>query len=93
MTALTWALIAVGLVTVAACQVRVRQEGGPSREVAIALSLASVLALPALLVDEAPAAAWGLWGTTTIAAALIWAVADTLRTAPNRAAGGPRRKS
>lgn len=87
MSALTWVLIAAGLATVAACGVRVHRVGGPSREVAIALPVAAVLALPGLLTNDAPAAAWGLWGATTIAAALTWAVADTPRDFPARAAG------
>ncbi|MBW8705525.1 hypothetical protein MBT84_38565 [Streptomyces sp. MBT84] len=68
MTALTWVLIAVGLMTVAACGVRVHHVGGPLREAAIALPVAAVLALPDLLTTRASAAAWGLWGATTIAA-------------------------
>jgi hypothetical protein len=91
MTVLTWVLIAVGLVIVAACGVRVHRVGGPSWQVAIALPVAGVLALPGLLAEDAPAAAWGLWGATTITAALIWAVADTLRDIPGRAAGKSRR--
>ncbi|WP_406263804.1 hypothetical protein OHT93_02450 [Streptomyces sp. NBC_00191] len=91
MTALTWSLIAVGVMTVAASSVRVHRVGGPSREVAIALPVAAVVPLSGLLEDDAPAAAWGLWGATTIAAALTWAVADTLRDIPNQAAGKARR--
>ncbi|MGW3151514.1 hypothetical protein ACWDG1_44285 [Streptomyces sp. NPDC001177] len=91
MAVLTWVLIAVGLVTVAGCGVRVHRAGGPSQEVAIALPVAAVLALPGLLADEAPAAAWGLWAATTIAAALTWAVADTLHDVPDRPAGKSRR--
>ncbi|MED7824559.1 hypothetical protein [Streptomyces chiangmaiensis] len=93
MTALTWVLIAVGLMTVAACVVRVHRMGGPSREVAIALPVAAALALPGLLADQAPAVVWGLWGATTIAAALTWAVANTLRDIPDRAAGKARSTS
>ncbi|MGW7406196.1 hypothetical protein ACWGI9_21110 [Streptomyces sp. NPDC054833] len=93
MRVLTWLLVAVGLITVAACGVRVHREGGPSRQVAIVLPTAVVLALVGLLADEAPAAAWGLWGATAIAAALTWAVADALRDMPDRAAGKPRKSS
>ncbi|MEU9242331.1 hypothetical protein [Streptomyces shenzhenensis] len=93
MTALTWVLIIVGLLIVTACGFRVHRVGGPSREVTTALPVAAVLALPGLLTDEAPAAAWGLWGATSIAAALTWAVADTLRDIPNRTAGKARRTS
>ncbi|MET9041758.1 hypothetical protein ACWDWS_43100 [Streptomyces sp. NPDC003328] len=93
MTALTWVLIAVGLMTVAACGVRVHLVGGPPREAPIALPVAAVLALPGLLTTQAPAAAWGLWGATTTAAALTWALADTLRDIPDRAAGKARRTS
>ena len=91
MTALTWVLIAVGLVTVAACGVQVHRVGGPSRDVTIALPVDAVIALPGLLADDAPAAAWGLWGATTIAAAVAWAIADTLHDIPARAAGKARR--
>ncbi|UXY32308.1 hypothetical protein [Streptomyces sp. HUAS TT20] len=93
MTALTWILIAVGLVTVAVCAARVHRQGGPSPRATLALPIAGVLALPALLVEDVPTAAWGLWGTITIAATLTWAVADTLRDIPNRAAGKARRMS
>jgi hypothetical protein len=85
MTALTWILIAVGLVTVAVCTARVHRWGSPVPGTTLALPVAGVLALPALLLDDAPAAAWGLWGTTTLATALTWAVADTLRDVPARA--------
>jgi hypothetical protein len=49
MTALTWILIAVGLVTVAACAARVHHLGAPSRGAAIALPTAAALSLSALL--------------------------------------------
>ncbi|MFF3518351.1 hypothetical protein [Streptomyces sp. NPDC002573] len=88
MTALTWVLIAVGFV--AACGVRVHRVGGLSRGVAIVVPVAAVLALPGLLADEAPAAAWGLWGAIALAAALNWAVADTLRDIADRKAGKTR---
>ncbi|TQK45143.1 hypothetical protein FBY35_6687 [Streptomyces sp. SLBN-118] len=91
MTALTWLLIAVGLVTVAVCAAQVHRRHGPSRGAAQTLPIAGVLSLPALLVDDAPAAAWGLWGATAIAAALTWAVADTLRNAPGRVRHTARR--
>ncbi|MFG2026881.1 hypothetical protein [Streptomyces sp. NPDC048825] len=91
MTALTWILTAVGLLSVAVCAVQVHRQGGPSPEATLTLLIAGVLALPALLVDDASAAAWGLWGTTTIAAALTWAVADTLRDTPGRARHTARR--
>ncbi|MFI7413582.1 hypothetical protein ACIBU0_33465 [Streptomyces sp. NPDC049627] len=91
MTALTWTLIAVGLATVAVCSVQVHRLGGPSRAATIALPTAALPALPALLAQDSPAAAWGLWGATTISAALTWAVADTLRDIPGRRAGGARR--
>ncbi|MFD8501257.1 hypothetical protein ACFV2L_00680 [Streptomyces sp. NPDC059687] len=47
MTALTWVLIAVGLMTVAACGVRVHLVGGPPREAPIALPVAAVPPSPA----------------------------------------------
>ncbi|NBM14450.1 hypothetical protein [Streptomyces sp. GC420] len=93
MTALTWILAAAGVIAVAACGVRVFRVGRPSQGVAAALPVAAVLALPGLLSHDAPAAAWGLWGATTISAALTWAVADTLRDLPDRAAGKARRTS
>ncbi|MFI6010098.1 hypothetical protein ACIBAG_14980 [Streptomyces sp. NPDC051243] len=89
MTPLIWILITIGAVTVIACGVRVHRVGGPSRDVAIALPVAAVLALPGLLADEATAAAWGLWGATTIAAALTWAVADTVRDIRRQTPGKP----
>ncbi|MFE9644464.1 hypothetical protein ACFYO0_10140 [Streptomyces sp. NPDC006365] len=58
MTALTWILIAVGLVTVAVCTTRVHRRGGPVPGAILALPAAGVLALPSLLLDDAPAAAW-----------------------------------
>ncbi|MFE1786873.1 hypothetical protein ACFW7J_00460 [Streptomyces sp. NPDC059525] len=94
MTALTWLLSAVGLVAVAACGVQVDRVRGPSREVAIAPPVAAVLALPGPLADDAPPAAWGLRGATTIAAALTWAVAGSVRgaqAASNRPGGHCRR--
>ncbi|MFF3128704.1 hypothetical protein ACFVRD_42100 [Streptomyces sp. NPDC057908] len=48
------------------------------------LLAAGLLPVPALLANDAPAAAWGLWGATTIAAALVYAVGDTLRDVPPR---------
>ncbi|MGW5582619.1 hypothetical protein [Streptomyces sp. NPDC003857] len=78
---------------VAACGARVHRVRAPSREVAVALPVAAVITLPGLLADQAPAAAWGLWGGTTIAAALTWALADTLRDFPSRAADKARRTS
>ncbi|MBA2806903.1 hypothetical protein E0500_005440 [Streptomyces sp. KM273126] len=91
MTALTWILIAIGLVTVAVCAARVHHLGGHSRDAVIALPATGVLSLPALLAHEAPTAAWGLWGAITIASALTWAVADTMRDLPAQGAGNARR--
>ena len=92
MTTLTWILTAIGLVTVAVCAAWVHHQGGPGPGTTLApLPVAGVLALPPLLLDDAPAAAWGLWGTTTLAAALTWAVADTLRDVPARARHTARR--
>lgn len=48
------------------------------------LLAAGLLPVPALLANDAPGAAWGLWGATTIAAALVYAVGDTLRDVPPR---------
>ncbi|WP_225804014.1 hypothetical protein [Streptomyces sp. NK15101] len=82
MTVLIWLLLAIGVLAVAICAVHVHRHHGPTREVSVVLPLAGLSALPALLVEDASAAAWGLWGVTGIAAALTWAVADTLRDIP-----------
>jgi hypothetical protein len=61
---------------------------------ALALVAAGLLPLPALLSTDAPAAAGGLWGATTIAVGLTWAFADILRTtaAPPAASRARRRQ-
>ncbi len=56
---------------------------GRSHRTAPALLASGVLPVPALLVAAAPAAAWGLWGAGTIAAALAYAAGDTLRDLPS----------
>ncbi|MEU2266683.1 hypothetical protein ABZ568_09645 [Streptomyces olindensis] len=56
------------------------------RRTAPALLTAGVLPLPALLATDAPAGAWGLWGAGYIAAATVYAFAETLR--DTRAAQG-----
>ncbi|WP_406364862.1 hypothetical protein [Streptomyces sp. NBC_01546] len=102
MEALAWALLALGAVTTVACAVRLarRDRGdapGLARAVprtAPALLASGLLPLPAILAAAMPAAAWGLWGVDTIAAALVYAVADTTRDTPGpqppyRAGSGP----
>ncbi|MFC9753096.1 hypothetical protein [Streptomyces sp. NPDC056921] len=92
MDALAWALIILGDLATAACAVHLarRHHRAPAglirslHRTAPVLLAAGLLPLPALLADDAPAAAWGLWGATTIAAALVHAVGDTLRDVPPR---------
>ncbi|MFD0368002.1 hypothetical protein [Streptomyces sp. NPDC059071] len=91
MTVLIRLLLAGGVLSVAASALQVHRRRGPTRSVTVALPVASLLALPALLAGEASAAAWGLWGATVIAAALTWAVADTLRDIPAPPPTGSRR--
>ncbi|MEU2233531.1 hypothetical protein [Streptomyces vietnamensis] len=91
MTVLIWLLLAIGVLAVAASALQVHRRHGPTREVAVTLPAAGLLALPALLAGDASAAAWGLWGTTVIAVALTWAVADTLRDIPAPPPAGSRR--
>ncbi|MFD3920189.1 hypothetical protein [Streptomyces sp. NPDC058595] len=102
MDALAWTLIILGDLAVAACAVHLarrhrRDVAGLARSLhrsAPVLLAVGLLPVSALLADDAPAAAWGLWGATTIAAALVYAVADTLRDLPpcTRAAAQARGK-
>ncbi|MCX5275387.1 hypothetical protein [Streptomyces virginiae] len=88
---LVWLLITVQVLTIAACALRLARchRRDASRldrtlhRTAPALLAAGVLPVPTLLVADAPAAAWGLWGAGTIAAALAHAVGDTLRDIPS----------
>lgn len=99
---LVWVLITVQVLTIAACATllarRHRRDAsrlaGTLHRTAPVLLASGVLPVPALLVADAPAAAWGLWGAGTIAAALAYAVGDTLRDIPSpqtatRAGSGP----
>ncbi|MFB7171911.1 hypothetical protein ACFCYM_13925 [Streptomyces sp. NPDC056254] len=99
---LVWLLIAVQVLTIAACarHLAQRHRRDASRlartlhRTAPVLLASAVLPVPALLVADAPAVAWGLWGAGTIAAALVHAVGDTLRDIPgpqaaSRAGSGP----
>ncbi|WP_030587817.1 hypothetical protein [Streptomyces anulatus] len=89
--ALVWLLITVQALTVAACAMLLARRhrtdaSGLARTLhraAPALLAAGALPVPALLVADAPAVAWGLWGAGTIAAALAYAVGDTLRDIPS----------
>ncbi|MFE6222687.1 hypothetical protein [Streptomyces sp. NPDC057854] len=92
---LIWVLITVQVVVTAGCAVLLKRHhrrdardlARTIRRTAAALSVVGVLPLPALLATDTPAAAWGLWGAATIASALVYATADTLRDIPaNRAA-------
>ncbi|KPC66595.1 hypothetical protein ADL29_04065 [Streptomyces chattanoogensis] len=103
MDALAWTLIILGDVAIAACAVHLtrrhrRAPAGPvhsvPRTVPILLA-AGVFPVPALLAADAPAAAWGLWGASAIAATLVYAVGEALcdlppctRTGPGSGAGG-----
>ncbi|MER6126399.1 hypothetical protein ABT173_28055 [Streptomyces sp. NPDC001795] len=55
MAAVTWGLIAVGILAVAVCAVHVHHTRGPPRAIVVALPIAAALALPALLPQDAPA--------------------------------------
>ncbi|MGA5411875.1 hypothetical protein ACPCSC_32055 [Streptomyces lavendulocolor] len=92
---LIWLLITVQVLVIAGCAVLLKRRhrrdarhlARTIRRTAAALFVTGVLPVPALLATDAPAAAWGLWGAATIAAALVYATADTLRDIPaNRAA-------
>ncbi|WP_030843849.1 hypothetical protein [Streptomyces sp. NRRL F-4474] len=84
---LVWLLTSVQVVTTTGCAVLLTRRHQPDarhlarsiHRCAPVLAAAAVLPLPALLVADAPAAAWGLWGALTITAALIYARADALR--------------
>ncbi|WP_181646965.1 hypothetical protein [Streptomyces sp. WAC00263] len=89
MRTLALALVAVQLLTVAACAVRLaRHPRDPARlprtlhRTAAVLLGASALPLVALLATEASMVAWGLWGAGYLTAAVVWAGADTLRDIP-----------
>ncbi|WP_328678050.1 hypothetical protein OG905_27680 [Streptomyces sp. NBC_00322] len=87
MEVLAWTLIALGALTTAACAVhltrsRRRDASGLASSIhrtAPVLLAAGLLPSPALIAGDLPAAAWGLWGAVTIAAALVYSAADTLR--------------
>ncbi|MFD8302852.1 hypothetical protein ACFV29_10930 [Streptomyces sp. NPDC059690] len=92
MIALAWALLAVQILVTGWYAYRLTRlehhgaaEAYPTRRAASALIAVCVFPLPALLATDAPAAAWGLWGCGYIAAALVYAFADTLRDVPSAA--------
>ncbi|MET9849693.1 hypothetical protein ACFZC6_30605 [Streptomyces ossamyceticus] len=84
---LTWLLLALQLLTTAASGVLLARRGKRDasrldrsiRRTAPVLLIAGALPPAALLATDAPAGAWGLWGVGCIAAALVYAFADTLR--------------
>ncbi|WP_137990795.1 hypothetical protein [Streptomyces vilmorinianum] len=90
MDTLVWTLILLGYLATIACAVHLarrhrRAPAGLDRTLhrtALVLLAVGVLPVPALLTADAPAAAWGLWGASAIAAALVHAYADTLRDLP-----------
>ncbi|KOU59448.1 hypothetical protein ADK57_33315 [Streptomyces sp. MMG1533] len=92
MDAVVWTLVILGELATAWCAVRLtrrhhRDPAGLVRSLhrtALILLVAGLVPIPALLSDDAPAAAWGLWGATAITAALVYAVGDTLRDLPPR---------
>ncbi|WP_198359501.1 hypothetical protein [Streptomyces fildesensis] len=92
MEVLAWTLITLGALTTAVCAVhltrsRRRDASGLARSIhhtAAVLLAAGLLPAPALIAGEPAAAAWGLWGAVTIAAALVYCAADTLRDIPDR---------
>ncbi|WP_149182585.1 hypothetical protein [Streptomyces sp. TRM49041] len=94
---LVWILITIQVLAVAACAMLLARShrrdasrlARTLHRTAPALLAAGMLPLPALLVADAPAVAWGLWGACTIAAALAHAVGDTLRDIPSPQAATP----
>ncbi|WP_079052585.1 hypothetical protein [Streptomyces regalis] len=84
---LTWLLLALQILATAVSGVLLAWRGKRDaprldrsiRRTTPALLIAGALPLPALLATDAPAGAWGLWGVGYIAAALVYAFADTLR--------------
>jgi len=94
-----WTLIAVQVLTATASAVhltqRWRHDGArfprAVHRTAPLLLVTCLLPLAALLPADAPAAAWGLWGATVIAAALIHGAADAYRDIPVPAPPGPER--
>ncbi|WP_406306791.1 hypothetical protein OHA61_37210 [Streptomyces sp. NBC_00885] len=101
MEVLAWTLIALGALTTAACAVHLtrihrRNASGLARSIhrtAPALLAAGLLPAPALITGDLPAAAWGLWGAVTIAAALVYSAADTLSDVPGPQAASRARPS
>jgi hypothetical protein len=96
-TALAWALVAVQVVTTVVCAVGLFHANGivgariPLRRAAVALAVSGLLPVPVLLSATVPAGAWGVWGATTIAAALVYGLADAERdipSSPGRAGDG-----
>ncbi|WP_367318668.1 hypothetical protein [Streptomyces sp. HUAS ZL42] len=92
MDAVTWTLLILGDLATSACAVHLTRSHhrNPAALVrsqhrtALILLAAGLVPLPALLADDASAAAWAVWGATTIAASLVYAVGDTLRDLPSR---------
>ncbi|MCZ4102836.1 hypothetical protein C8250_034050 [Streptomyces sp. So13.3] len=98
MEVLAWTLIPLGALTTAACAVHLtwshrRNASGLARSIhrAPVLLAAGLLPAPALIAGDLPAAAWGLWGGVTIAAASVFCAADTLRDAPGSQAASRAR--
>ncbi|MFD9288393.1 hypothetical protein ACFWBV_08795 [Streptomyces sp. NPDC060030] len=98
MEALVWTLIVLGDLATAACAAhltrRHRRDAAhlvrSIHRTAPILLAAGLLPLAALLAADASAAAWGLWGATTITSALVYAFADTLRDLLPRARAASR---
>ena len=97
MTAVALALLAVQLLTTALSATRLfqlyrRQPDTLPRSlhlVAPALLGTSMLPLAPLLADHASAVLWGLWGAGYVAAALVYAAADTVRDIPRTPTAPP----
>jgi hypothetical protein len=97
MTYLALALVAVQLMTVALAAVRLarrrrREPDTPPRFrrlVPVTLLATSVLPLAPLLAFNASTVFWGLWGAGYIAAALVYARADSARDLPRKATTPP----
>ncbi|MEU0681339.1 MULTISPECIES: hypothetical protein [Streptomyces] len=97
MSVLAVALVAVQLTAVVGGAVllsrRHRRDGVDASRLVhrtgLALLVMCVLPVPALLAADAPWGAWGLWGAGYLAAAAVYANADTYLDAPPTPAASP----
>ena len=97
MSALAVALVAGQLATVvggaALLSRRHRRDGAVASRLVhrtgLALLVLCVLPVPALLATDAPWESWGLWGAGYLAAAIVYAGADTYLDAPPTPTASP----